>query len=689
MTGSMISRILALLEKNKQGMSFSKMATKLRLSPKEKLVLKNNLQKLMDRGVILLLQKRYFFRPDSKPVRGTFVTSQRGFGFIRPDEEAGNDIYIHARNIGNAQLGDVVEVAVKEYGRKGKPEGRIIRILEKKKKQILGIYKERFQQPFFQSLDSVQMEDTPLRGTRGFQLYPGTIVAVERDTNILQEVLGFPDDPGVDTQVVIQNFNLKDSFSIEAERQAAEISGEIPESELQERTDYRNWRTVTIDGEKAQDFDDAVSIQKLPGGNMLLGVHIADVSSYVQPGTALDMEAFARGTSVYFPDLTLPMLPENISNGVCSLRPREDKLTMSVLLTVDTHGQVVSSEFCSSVIRTVERLTYDSVFKIYSGDKEERKKYKTLVPDLLLMEELAERFRKKRTGEGSLDFDLLEPELVYKEGTLQSVLFFARNTAHRIIEEFMIAANEAVARILTEKGGKLIFRIHPPPSMDALTQLREILDLFQISFPRDGRIRSKDIQSVLTEAAGRPGEKYINIQVLKSLSRAVYSTENTGHYGLAKTLYTHFTSPIRRYPDLLVHRILKERLQNTTPSLLALESAAQHCSRLERQAEEAEKDLVRWRILRFLKGKLGDEFEGILVRTSRAGLFVELEDFLVSGLVPFEDLGGGFVFRKKDNQMVNRRTGKVFKLGDRVRVLLAAVDPVLQRLTLALSESVL
>ncbi|MFC2167137.1 ribonuclease R, partial [Acidobacteriota bacterium] len=659
------------------------------VSSKEKRAFTINLQKLQDLGVIRFIRKTYYFHPRSEPVRGTFITSQLGFGFVRPDEELREDIYIHARNLGRAHLGDIVEVLVEEFGRKGKPEGRIIRILEKKRKQILGIYRERHGQPFFQSLDSPQNEEVPLQRTRGYRLHEGTIIAVERDTNILKEVLGFPDDPGVDTQVVTRNHNLIASFSPQAEKEAVEITEKIPESEIRDRVDYRKWRSVTIDGEKSQDFDDAVSIRKLSGGSMLLGVHIADVSFYVQPESTLDKEAYTRGTSVYFPDRTLPMFPEKISNKVCSLRPREDKLTMSVILEIDSEGQVSRTEFHPSVICTVERLTYDSVYKIYSGDKEERGKYAPLVPDLLLMRELAERIRRKRVQEGSLDFDLLEPELVYKEGNLESVLFFARNEAHQVIEEFMIAANEAVASFLVEKDIETIFRIHPPPSTEALTQLRETLALFQLSLPKDKDIRSKDIQRVLDQIAGLKGEKYISIQVLKSLSRAVYSTEKTGHYGLAKTLYTHFTSPIRRYPDLMVHRILKDVLKKKGHDFIDLDSAARHCSELERNAEQAEKNLVRWRIFRFLKGKLGDELGGIIIRISRAGLFIELEDYLVSGLVPFYDLGGGFVFSKKGNQMINRRTGKAFKLGESVSVVLAAVDPVLQRLTLALSENVL
>lgn len=671
-------------------MSYVELAGKLYLSPKEKKILIKDLQKLQDQGVILLLKKRYFFRQRSNIIRGTFITRQRGFGFIRPDEEGLDDIYIHARQIGGALLGDVVEVSVKEFGRKGKPEGRVIRIIEKKRTSVHGIYRERCGQPFFQNLDSPLIEDFPLKGTAGFSLLKGTIVVVERDSNILKEVLGFPDDLGVDTKVVMRNHNLKDSFPDLVVEEVKGISTEIPEKEIRNRVDYRSWRTMTIDGEKAQDFDDAVSIRKLPRGQMLLGVHIADVSFYVQSGSALDEEAFDRGTSVYFPDLTLPMFPEKIANEICSLRPREDKLTMSVLLTVDVDGQVVSSEFCQSVIHTEERLTYDSVFKIFSGDKEERKKYEALVPDLLLLLELAERLRENRVREGSLDFDLaLEPELVYKEGILQSVSFFPRNKAHRVIEEIMILANEAVARFLAEKEIESIFRVHPPPSKDALTELREILGFFQIFLPQDKRIRPKDLQRVLEQTAGRVGGKFLSIQVLKSLNRAVYSTENKGHYGLAKTIYTHFTSPIRRYPDLLVHRLLKSVLKKKNLRLSALDSAARHCSELERNAEEAEKDLMMWRIFRFLKGKLGDELGGIVIRISRAGLFVELEDYFVSGLVPFDDLGGGFVFRKKENQMVNRRTGKTFKLGDSVCIVMAAVDPALRRLTLALPESVL
>ena len=685
----MISRIISLLKHNKQGLSFTKIAAKLHLSPKEKAILKKNLQKLQDQGVILLLQKRYFFRPRSNIVLGKLVTIQKGFGFVRPEEEFLDDVYIHNRNIGGAQLGDVVEVFVKEVGRKGKPEGRIIRVLEKKKKRILGIYREHSGQPFFLSLASPFGEEIPLRGTQGATLTEGIFVAVERDTNKLEEVIGFPDDPGVDTQVVIENFSLEKIFSSRAEEEASLINERIPEDEILKRIDYRGWRTVTIDGENAQDFDDAISIRKLDGGHRLLGVHIADVSYYIQPGSVLDEEAFARGTSVYFPDLTLPMFPKKIANEICSLRPREDKLTLSVLLQIDAEGQIIKSDFCPSVIHTEERLTYESVFKVYSGDKKEKKKYSALVPDLRLMLDLAERLRKKRLQEGSLDFDLLEPELIYKEGTLQSVLFFPRNKAHQVIEEFMIAANEAVARFLAKKGIDMIFRIHPAPEKDALAKLREILSFFKISLPKAKNIRSKDLQRVLDLATGRAGEKFLCLQVLKSLSRAVYSAENEGHYGLAKSIYTHFTSPIRRYPDLIIHRLLKNVLFQKDARLLALDSAARHCSELERNAEEAEKDLVSWRIFRYLKNKLGDELGGIVVHVSRAGLTVELEDYFVSGLVPLHEMGGGFVFRRMEKHLFNRRTGMTYKLGDSLKVVLAAVDPNQRKLTLALSESVL
>jgi ribonuclease R len=496
----------------------------------------------------------------------------------------------------------------------------------------------------------------------------------------------FPDEAGVDTQVVIRRFDLATRFSPEAEEEAGRASRRIAARDREGRKDYRTWPTVTIDGESAQDFDDAVSVKKLPSGHFLLGVHIADVSHYVRPGSSLDRDASSRATSVYFPDLTLPMLPEALSNDICSLRPRKTRLTVTALLEVDEKGRVVKEEFHPSVIRTVERMTYSSVFNIFQAEKEVRGKYASLVPDILLMRDLASRLRARREEQGSLNFDLSEPELVYQEGRIQRVEAFEANEAHHLIEEFMVAANEAVARHLSRQGRDSIFRVHPTPGRADLEELKSLLEHFGILLPKPEKMTSHDLQRVLRQVEAKPEEKFIQFRVLRALRLAAYSPENTGHYGLAKKDYAHFTSPIRRYPDLIVHRALKAALRGERMNIPALASLALHCSERERKADEAERELVEWRIYRFLKGRLGEEFDGIIVDFSRSGLIVELEDYFVDGLIPYADLDGDYYRQRSERVLVGRRSGRKFGLGDRVKVILAAVDPVARRMSLVLSR---
>ncbi len=666
-------------------MSFQRIAKELYIKPRERQLLRKTLRRLESQGVVLKLKRQYFVPARSNIIKGRFVASPRGFGFVIPAEGSSEDIFIPARYSGGALKGDVVEVLFREKGKKGKPEGRVVRIVEKGAERMLGVYKERWGQAFFLPFDSPSPEEIPLASEDHLSPQSGMIVEVDRHSKRLMEVLGMPDDPGVDTQVVIRRYNLASSFSEEALAEAEVCSPEIRPQDEKDRKDYRKWKIVTIDGASAQDFDDAVSVRKLGNGHFRLGVHIADVSHYVKPGTALDADAYDRGTSVYFPDLTLPMLPERLSNDICSLRPREDRFTFSVLLEIDREGEVLMAEFHPSLIRTAERMTYDSVYRIFEGDKEEKEKFSDLVPDLLLMRDLARILRARRAKEGSLDFDLLEPELVYKEGSLDSIVPFEHNEAHRVIEEFMLAANEAVASFLEGRGVSLIYRIHPPPSIKDLERLREILDHFGLSLPSPRKIRSQDLQHVLEEVEGKAEEKFINLRVLKSMKLAVYSEENTGHYGLAKREYTHFTSPIRRYPDLAVHRILKKVLEKERVKMPSLSSVALHCSQEERNAEQAEKELIEWRIYRFLKGKLGDEFEGIIVDITKAGLVVELEDYFVDGIVSYSDLGGDYYFKRSEKTLIGRRTGRKYELGDRLKVALASVDPILRKMSLTLS----
>lgn len=682
----MVRRIESLLRKSKKGMSFQKLAQELHLSPRDKHRLKKILRKLENQRIVLRIKRKYFVPVHSNLLRGKFIASPKGYGFVTPGEGFQEDIFIPPPYSAGALDGDLVEVLYRKTGKKGKPEGRVTRILKKGKKRIIGRFREHWGKPYFLPLESPFSEEVPLIVNSKFSPLTGMIVEAERETMRLTDILGMPDEPGVDTEAVIRRFDLLSSFSQRALEEARSIPSEISAQEKKVRMDYRSWVAVTIDGETAQDFDDAVSVKKLGNGRFLLGVHIADVSHYVRPSSFLDEDAFKRGTSVYFPDRTLPMLPEELSNNICSLRPKEEKLTLSVILEIDRKGNVLKRAFHSSLIQTEARMTYQSVYKIFEGDEEERRKFCELVPDLMLMRELARLLNRKRREEGSLDFDLTEPELIYKEGNLISVLPFERNEAHQVIEEFMVAANEAVASYLSERNISLIYRVHPKPGEDGLKKLREMLSHFGIYLPQEKRIKSEDLQQALDQAEGKPWEKFISLQVLKSLQLALYSEENRGHYGLAKKIYTHFTSPIRRYPDLVVHRLLKGVHRGEEQKSSFLSSVALHCSEQGRKAEEAERELLEWRIYRFLKQKLGEEVEGTIVDISKAGLVVEFDNYFVDGIVFFSDLGGDYYVKKSDKTLIGRRTGRRFELGDRVKGILVSVDPILRRINLTLTS---
>ena len=583
--------ILALLKQRKGGLSFPQLAGLLHARGRSQTKLRAALRVLLKRGAITKKKESYMAYPDRTVVRGEFLASSRGFGFVRPEGGGREDIFIPARHTLGVLGGDVVEISVKEKGKKGKPEGQVMRLLKKGRETLLGVFKERFGKPYLAPFDT-SAEEIPLSSTGAFSVSDGVIVEADRDSLAVREVLGRPDDPGVDTRVIIKRFGLEPEFSAKASAEAKKVPRRISAQDIEGRVDYRDWMTVTIDGETAQDFDDAVSIKRLPSGHYRLGVHIADVSHYVQPGSALDEEARRRATSAYFPGLTLPMLPEELSNDLCSLRPRRPRLTMTALLEVDPKGRVVKAKFHPSIIKTVERMTYTSVFKIFQGDEKEKREYAALVPDFLLMRELASVLRARREEQGSLNFDLLEPELVYQEGRLQGVAAFEANEAHHLIEEFMVAANEAVARFLSEGERPSLYRVHPPPGRADLEELRDLLDSFGLMLPKPERTTSRDLQRVLKLVEGKPEEKIIQFHVLRSLRMAAYEPENTGHYGLAKKDYTHFTSPIRRYPDLIVHRALKAALRQEREDIPGLPALALHCSERERKSDGAEKELV-------------------------------------------------------------------------------------------------
>jgi ribonuclease R len=500
----------------------------------------------------------------------------------------------------------------------------------------------------------------------------------------LVQVMGDPNDPEVQAQSIIYRFNLSPSFPAEVHREVMGAAFEISAAEIARREDLRDLAIVTIDGENARDFDDAVYVRR-KGQGCELFVAIADVAYYVRPETALDQEAYARATSVYFPDRAIPMLPEALSNGICSLNPDEERLTKTVCIEFNGKAEAIRSRFFDSVIKSHARMTYTNVRRILvDRDPECLERYKNLVDSFKLMEELALAIYANRKARGNLDFDLPEAEIVLDlQGLPGNIVRAERNIAHRIIEEFMIAANEAVARELTAKDFPSLYRVHAGPDEDALQALEPFLLSLGYRLPQNKEnLPPLEIQRLLDSARGKPEERVINRVLLRSMKQAVYQPENIGHFGLASTCYTHFTSPIRRYPDLIVHRMLDrlmagEKLKpNERADLLrTLQEAGKHTSERERHAMEAEREMVDLKKAQFMMTKMGEEFPGFVNSLASFGFFVELDDYFIEGLVKLSSLtDDDYDYYEKEYLIKGRRHGKRFRLGDNVRVRVARIN---------------
>lgn len=686
----MEKEIIEYLEKNKNPVSLVKLARSLNLNKTERKKLKGLLGYLDKKGLLKLKGDKVQAIPRNKISRGIISLNRRGFAFVTPETAEGGsaDIFIPPGQTAGALTGDLVEVMVREEGPKGKTEGRVTRILRRGRTAIFGLYLEINYQPFALPLDTVHEEPFLVKLRSRQRPKPGQIIEIDRLSLEVKKIIGYQDEPGVDVKVVIDQYNLRDKFGQEALAEAAALPVAPRPEDFSGRIDYRDWTTITIDGEKAQDFDDALSIKKLATGHYLLGVHIADVSHYVKPGSPLDQEAYLRGTSVYFPDLTLPMLPEKLSNDLCSLRPRVPRLAVSAVIEIDERGNIIQTDFHPSIIQTSERMTYTSVYKIFQGDPEERQRYSYLLNDLFVMRHLAQVLKARRLKQGSLDFDLLEAELVYQEGLLTAVVPSERNEAHCLVEEFMLAANVAVATYLTELNYGCLYRVHPAPTRSDLEKLRSLLVYFGLELPRASQIKSADLQKIIENFKGQPEEKFITIQVLRSMRLAVYSDQNCGHFGLAQPVYAHFTSPIRRYPDLVVHRLLKRALTGKKPRPLPLADLALHCSQRERLADEAERSLIQWRIMRLLKDKVGEDFSGIITDINRAGLVVELDDYFIDGLIPYSALGDDYFLKRDEKTLRGRRSGVTFSLGEKVRVKMVSCNPILRKVEFTLADKI-
>ena len=662
-------------------------------------LLEERLQELIADGELVALEGgRYGLTAAMNLIVGQVSVHPDGFAFVTPEAKAeAGDVFINPGNLKEALHGDKVVVRLERRGRRGKKEGRIIRVVERRLKRIVGVLQEAGGRYFVAPEDEHLLFDLVIPADRSLAAVVGQMVVADiteypaarlNPLGKIVEILGSPADPAVQVKVVILKHELPHEFPLATRRQAQAIPQEVPESAHSGRLDLTNLPIVTIDGLHARDFDDGVALIKKPGGISVLYVSIADVSYYVKPGSALDLEAEKRGTSVYFPQYVLPMLPPELSTGICSLNPNVDRLAVTAILTFDRNGRLKAKEFARTVIRSQARLTYDEVEKILQGDRQARKGRRDLVKMLTQMADLCRLLRAQRRQRGSLLLTIPEAEVLLDD---QGVPYHVRRldhlVSHQLIEEFMIAANEAVAEYL---GEPCLFRVHDVPDPDKLAVFRQFISKVGLVLPKEADRDPRALVNFLDSIQDLPMGFMIQVMLLRSLKQARYSDQNVGHYGLASSFYTHFTSPIRRYPDLVVHRLLLNRLQNRTVSPQEadrLEEQARELSARERVAVEAEREMLARMQVRCLAEHIGEILHGVIVGVTAFGFFVSLDEIFAEGLVRLVDLPNDYyLFQESRLRLKGRRTGRSFQIGDRVTVQVARVDLRRRHINLQLIE---
>jgi len=733
--------------------TYKQLIRELRIPGEKRNSLEEALERLAEKGSLIELRSGHYVAPGANPeyVSGRLSVHRDGFGFLIPEQASEGikgDIFLPPDEASKGMHGDRALAHITRFREDGRADGEIIRILGRAHVTVVGEFRSRKRGNFVApsddriqqwiripegmelpihnpSVDRVGAEPLPIASAEDLD---GMIVNVEvlefpkggdEGVGRVIEVLGYPDEFGVDVEIIIRKHHLPHAFPQEALEEAQGIAQEIDGGELGRRRDFRHLDIVTIDGETARDFDDAVWVERTANGRFALQVHIADVSHYVKPGSPIDNEALLRGTSVYFPDRAVPMLPVELSTGICSLRPREDRLVLSALLEIDRQGDIVSQEFTRGVIRSAERMTYTNVFRVLEGDAAMRERYDKLIDRFELMRELALILNRKRTRRGSIDFDMPETNIeLDMSGQMIGITRADRNIAHRIIEEFMLAANEAVAGHLEAAGMPTLYRIHERPDPRRVMEFEQIAAHFGYSlgiggipvkrFPvvekrRDGRkvrqdvvvaredfnISSRNYQRLIAKIAGKPEERILSYLMLRSLKQARYSSVNAGHFALAASCYTHFTSPIRRYPDLAVHRVLSQHLETGKAFLgdTTLRELGDDTSFTERRAAEAERELIDWKKAKFMQDRVGDEFDALIISTTKFGFFVELTELFVEGLVPIDTLAGErFVYHENGRKIIGERSRKTYSIGDQLRVRLDRADTVDRKLQFAVAS---
>jgi len=680
----------------------------LRVPREERASFKRHLKTLVAAGDLLQVRGNRYGVPDKMDVVvGRLSTNPRGFGFVVPEDSNPTDrkdVYIASTNLLQAMHGDRVVARVERETAKG-VEGRIIRILERGNETVVGRFEAEpgglgYVVPF----DKRVLSDIHIPTGQSAAAEPADMVLVELTrwptatrgpVGRIAEVLGPVDEPGVDTQIIIRKFNIPDAHSEEAVAEASGLGSAVKERDIRGRTDFRSVTTVTIDGEHARDFDDAITIERRPNGNYWLGVHIADVSHYVREGSALDEEAYDRGTSVYFPERAVHMFPAELATGLCSLNPRVDRLVQSCLMEVDGRGNVVRYEMHDGVINSDARMTYTAVNAIVTdSDAATIAQYRELVPMFELMRELFEVLNQRRRRRGSIDFDLPETEVILSEfGEIEAIVPSERNVAHRIIEEFMLLANETVAAHLEQHGVPSLHRVHEPPDVKKVMDFEAFISTLGYGLAGGGSPEPKHFQRLIDRMRGTPEERPIAALMLRTMQKARYDAASLGHFGLAAEHYTHFTSPIRRYPDLVVHRTLRLSRHGKLPAAKReeleeeLPEIAKHTSEMERRADDAERELLQWKKVRFMADKVGDEYDGYITGVAPYGLYVELIEHYVEGMVHVSSMADDYYrFVEQQHVLRGENTKKVYRLGDKVAVQVVRVDMERRQLDFGLVE---
>ncbi|KAB3530180.1 ribonuclease R [Alkaliphilus serpentinus] len=656
------------------------------------------LDEMEQEGLIIKTRKKRYGVPERMGlVVGRLQANQKGFGFIIPDNPDTEDVFIASNLLNGAMHNDRVIARINAMNTKSKrAEGEVIRILERANQEIVGIYEESKNFGFVVPDDSRINVDIYIPKKEGKKVKNGYKVVCQitrwpearrNPEGVIVEVLGHPKDNETNIQAVIKKYKLETEFPSEVVAEVEKISEEISEEEIKRRLDLRDLRMVTIDGADAKDLDDAVSIEKLENGNYRLGVHIADVTHYVRENTPLDQEALKRGTSVYLVDRVIPMLPKKLSNGVCSLNPKINRLTLSVIMEIDKSGKVQKHQVAESVIKIDERMIYEDVSDILEQDDAALKeKYSHLVDDFKLMEDLCKILRKRREERGAIDFDFPEAKVILDEkGVPLEVKKYDRRIANRIIEEFMLVCNETVAEYFYWMNVPFVYRVHEDPSVEKLEDFNKFIHNFGYHLKGlSNEIHPKVLQELLKKIEGKREEVVINTLMLRSLKKARYAADNLGHFGLAAEYYCHFTSPIRRYPDLAIHRIIKAILNYGTENKWLSKISGlvgyigEQSSIRERKADEAERETVDMKKAQYMAEKIGEEFEGVVSGIISFGLFVELDN-TIEGMIRVSSLEDDYyIYNSEHHTLTGERKKRVFRIGDVLRVKVAMVD-ILQR----------